>query len=36
LEVALRALLGLIAGIAAAFALHYLDKGRIARIEDRR
>ncbi|MFL5805478.1 MAG: YveK family protein [Roseiflexaceae bacterium] len=28
LDVALRALLGLIAGIAAAFALHYLDAGR--------
>jgi capsular polysaccharide biosynthesis protein len=28
LEVALRALLGLIAGVGVAFALHYLDKGR--------
>ncbi|HEX9373761.1 MAG TPA: Wzz/FepE/Etk N-terminal domain-containing protein [Roseiflexaceae bacterium] len=38
-EVALRALLGLLAGVGAAFALYYLDEGRMAddqwRIEDR-
>src|SRR5689334_285102 len=44
LEVGLRTLLGLIAGVGAAFALHYLDEGRTtkdegpttAMIEDRR
>jgi capsular polysaccharide biosynthesis protein len=30
LDVALRALLGLVAGVGAAFALHYLDQGRAA------
>ncbi|HEY3229073.1 MAG TPA: hypothetical protein VGJ87_07620, partial [Roseiflexaceae bacterium] len=38
-EVALRALLGLLAGVGAAFALYYLDEGRMTeeqrRIEDR-
>ena len=34
LDVALRALLGLIAGVGAVFALHYLDEGR--RTNDRR
>ena len=35
-DVVLRALLGLIAGIGAAFALHYLDEGRRAKGEGRR